>query len=355
MQKTEYSAVIVTRNRPDALALSLPLLLAQSRAPAAVYVIDSSDDPGPNIAIVDKLAPTSDIPLHHEVGPSGMTRQRNIGLAHVTTDVVLFPDDDSLIYPDALEAMMRIYDLDTQGRVGGVCSAEARRPPQGVLGSTSQASYSMTRADRIKARVSRTRFAIEGRLAPDPFFKAAERAYQGQGIAPGSPDPEWLQAENAILVPWMTGFRMSFRTDLIRRTGFDEHLGRYALFEDTDAGFGILRDHILVGARQAEIYHHKAPAHRANGRAMGAMQMLNRAYILARAGHTDKAMRANFSRFSLYKIAQYVLGARSSFGRARLAGAWTAYRLSLQMFDASAQDLTALYLDLRAQCFETEN
>ena len=213
----------------------------------------------------------------------------------------------------------------------------------------------MTRNDRLKARISRSRFALERRLFPDPFHLAAERAYAAQGIAPNAPAPDWLEAENAILVPWMTGFRMSFRTALIRQRPFNENLGRYALAEDIDASFNILRDYLLVGARNAQIYHHKAPAQRANGRAMGAMQILNHAYVLACASHTDSQMQAHFSRFSRYKLAQYALGIRSAYRRDRLDGARAALRAAPQLFSASPEALTPLYLTLRANCFESED
>lgn len=349
MSQTQYSTVIVTRNRPEALALSLPLMLGQSRLPQDILVVDSSDDPLPNQTLVDRLAAQTDVPLRHMTSPAGMTVQRNIGLAQVSSEVVFFPDDDSLVLPGSLEAMMRIYDLDTQGVVGGVCSAEAKSPPDGVL-SRPQVGYQMTSADRLKARISRSRYALEERLFRDPFFLAAERKYATLPAAPA-----WLTGENAILVPWMTGFRMSFRTELIRRTGFNEYLGRYALCEDIDAGFGILRDHLLIGARNAQIYHHKAPARRANGRAMGAMHILNRAYVLACAQENDARMLAMMRRFSLYKIAQYALGARGSFGRDRLAGARAAYKLMPGLFSAAPEDLTPLYLRLRAACFDGES
>lgn len=352
MTHTDYATVIVTRNRPEALALSLPLMLVQSRLPQNILVVDSSDDSRANIALVNRLASTTPVPLRHMTSPPGMTVQRNIGLATVTAPVVFFPDDDSLVLPGALEAMMRIYDLDQQGLIGGVCSAEARTPPAGVLtGPTAQpgAAYAMTPADRLRARISRTRYALEDRFFRDPFHYCAEEKYTRLPAAPA-----WLAAQNAILVPWMTGFRMSYRTDLIRRTGFNEHLGRYALFEDTDACFGILQSHLLVGARAAQIYHHKAPARRAGGRALGAMQILNRAYVLARAGPADAKMRTMMQRYAGYKIAQYRIGARGDFGRDRLAGAQAALAAVPALFDAAPDDLTAVYLARRAQCFETE-
>lgn len=267
-----YTTVIVTRNRHDALALSLPLHLSQSHMPEAVMIVDSSDDPAPNQSLVRDLAGHTTVALLHLLSPPGSSTQRNIGLERVTSEVVFFPDDDSLVHPGALEEMMRIYAQDKEGVVGGVCSAEAKTAPVGVL---EQSAYQMRLSDQLKARIARTRFAWEERLIPDPFHRVAAGLY---GALP--PAPKWLAEENAVTVPWMTGFRMSYRTNIIRRSGFAEELGRYALFEDTDASFRTLKSHLLIGARNAQIYHHKAPMRRANGRALGVMQILNRTYVI---------------------------------------------------------------------------
>ena len=157
------------------------------------------------------------------------------------------------------------------------------------------------------------------------------------------------------MVPWNTGFRMSFRTDLIRRNGFHEPLGRYALFEDIDAGFQMLDDYILVTANDAGIYHHKAPTRRANGRALGAMRILNSAYVCARSGEgTAPEVRSAMKRWSLYKLAQYAAGARSEFGRERLAGARAARKVANELLATPPENLEARYLELREQIFTSE-
>lgn len=346
---TRYSTVIVTRNRPDAMELSLPLHLQAFRLPEELLIIDSSDNPAANQALVSRLAPTTTVPLRHILSSPGMTVQRNIGLSHVRSTVVFFPDDDSLMLPGAIEAMLRIYDRDSEGIIGGVCAAASPVPPQGVLDRL-DAAYRMTLADRLRARIARPRRRLEDRFFPDPFHLVAARRYSHLPRAPA-----WLAGENAIIVPWMGGFRMSFRTETIRRVGFNEALGRYALFEDIDAGFGVLRSHLLIGARNAQIYHHKAPDQRANGRALGAMQLLNHAYVIARSGETDAAMQAALRRFEAFKIFQYTLGARGSFGRARLAGARAAAKVGMQLLKAPPNQVDALYLELRAACFATED
>ena len=42
--RLDFDVVIATRNRPQALELSIPLILGQSRQPKKLIVIDSSDD-----------------------------------------------------------------------------------------------------------------------------------------------------------------------------------------------------------------------------------------------------------------------------------------------------------------------
>ncbi len=338
-----YAAVIATRNRAEALRLSLPLVLAQSRRPAQVIVVDSSDDHGPIRQIVEENARANGMEIRFIESTPGLPLQRNRGLAAVETDVVLFPDDDSLLLPGTMEHIMHIYELDTEGVVGGVCSAEAQTVPREIL-ATAKESYRMTLADRLKWAIKRRRRRVEQRLFPDPFFYFAEKHYRAL------PVPDWLASENAVLVEFMAGFRMSFRTKVLRAVGFDEALGHYALFEDLDASFRVLKTHVLVGARNAQIYHHKVPSRRGGGRELGAAQILNRAYVLAKGQDTDARLKGEIRRYALYKIALYTLRLDSGFGRARLAGALAAYRALPRLLAAAPEELTEVYLELREKC-----
>lgn len=341
---TTYSTVIATRNRPAALSLSLPLQLAQSHLPERIVVVDGSDDPSETRALVDRLAAGSPVPLVHLATEPGAARQRNLGLAHVSSDVTVFPDDDSLVHPGALAAMMRVYDLDEAGRIGGVCGTETRHPPPGVLDGEAT-PYEQRRSDRLKARVARVRVRLEDRLVPDPMKLAAHRLMRRL------PPPEpWLAREGVERVEWMTGFRMSFRTASLR-AGFNEALGRYALFEDVDAGLGVLaRGQALVAARDALVYHHKSPERRSGGRELGVMHVLNRAYVTCRTGLVDARLRGALRRHARFKAFQYGLGAATAFERERLAGARAAARVIDELCDAAPDAVNATYLRLRAAC-----
>ncbi len=332
-----YDIVIATRNRPDALALSLPLLLAQTRLPRSVVIVDSSDDHGEVERAVKTAERNSEIPVDLVRSEPGTSFQRNFGLERAEAEVVFFPDDDSLCGPEVAERIMRIYECDPD--VAAVCAAESPTPPEGVL-DHSPGAYRMTPADRFKQRIAHTRAKVERRLAPDPFITL------GAELISGRSRPSWLESENAVLVPWMTGFRMSFRREVIERVRFCEGLGRYSLFEDVDASYAAWRNGLVVGARSARIYHHKAPGSRAEPRRLGASQLLNRAYIVARHAEDPGRWIGRVSRYARYKALQYAAGG----GGERLLGARRAIRRIPDIMRAAPAERDDVYRRAIEEC-----
>ncbi len=339
----DYSVVVATRNRLDALQLSLPLLIAQTRPPLEIIVVDSTEAPEPIRAIVDQVAATTAIPLTYLHTAPGASLQRNIGLAQARGDVTLFPDDDSMLFPEAMEQVMRIYERDTAGQIGGVCASEVDRPPPEIAGVMTS-SYQRAPKESAPGMSVQRRKRLKARFVSDPFRDLADRKYEKLT------KPDWLEQENASLVGHMTGFRMSFRTDLIRRGPFDEDLGRYALFEDVDASLRTLDSACLVAAHGARVYHHKVPGRRDAERALGVMQILNRAYVLSKHQPLGRDIVSRAYLFCFYKLLGYGAGLRTRFGRERLGGALAAYRLLPQIFAAPPGELTDVYRRLRARC-----
>lgn len=343
MPRLTYDTVIVTRNRPEALRMSIPLLLSQSRKPNKVIIVDSSDQPAEIRSIVESFAANSDIPLHFLRSEPGITIQRNLGITQVTSDITFFPDDDSLVLPGALESIMRVYERDEEEIVGGVCSAEAVEAPKDILSAASH-HYQMDRFDKVRKSIARLRYALENKFVPDPFSVHAQTEYLDRQT------PNWLVEENAVVVEWMTGFRMSFRTHLVRQNGFDEILSQYSWAEDTEAGFHVMKTHFLIGARNAQIYHYRFPGPRGSGRIMGIIQVLNRAYIIAKHSEPGSLAMRNLRRFSWYKIAQYATRLDSQYGRERFAGAVAAYRCIPELLSAGPDELADTYKRLRSRC-----
>lgn len=358
MSHTSFSTVIVTRNRADVLALALPLHIAQSRLPEKLLIVDSSDDPEPNRRYVESLAQSSPFPIVHQLSTPGISFQRNIGTYQIDSDVIFMPDDDSLLHPGAVGEILRLYDLDTDRRIGGVCGLESRTPPPGTLDSPAsgdrgaaagQPVYRKRRADRLKSRLTPYVNRFENRHFPDPMKHVARRLQKPLAV------PDWLAGEQAVPVEWMPGFRMSFRTDCLQAVGFNELLGRYSLFEDVDAGLGVLGNgRLLVGAHRAHIYHHRSPENRSNGRTMGAIQILNRAYVTCRHGPADAERDRTIRNYSRFRLLQFrVMGSRNSFERDRFEGASAAVDRLPRLLSGHS-DLDAAYLEIRREILALE-
>ena len=339
----EYDAVIATRNRPDALALSLPLLVGQTRPPRRLIVIDSSDDHAPVAAAVAKSVTgwNGDLVIEHSA--KGLPLQRNRGLAHVTAPVVLFPDDDSLLYPDAAEQILAVYERDRDAAIAAVCALEAMEPP----GDASAGAFSYVVAD---AETRKRRFrGVQGRIERKfTWLKPAK--ILGRHLNARHAVPEWLGEVEARPVEYMTGFRMSFRTHAIRRTGFDEALRDYGLYEDIDASFSAGESGLVVAAWRSKIYHHRFPGARANGRALGMIEVLNMVYVILKHATPERLgtrqaglVRRRLAGFVPLRVAADLVGVGSAFGRQRLIGAATAALWSGRLWRAAGDTLADVY------------
>lgn len=336
----KYSIVVVTRNRHKALELSIPLMLTQSRPPSQVIVIDSSDKPDRSRAVVETCSRRHEFDIEYHVSEPGMTKQRNIGLALVKHEVVMFPDDDSLMFDGAMQEIMAIYDRDEDGLVGGVCSAEATKLPE-YIKVKAEDSYSQNSEDKLRKAVSRLRYYFERNVLKSPFIVVARQKMAKL------PNPDWLNEFDAVRVEWATGFRMSFRTEVIRSITFDETLGKYAAYEDTDVSFAVLDNSLLIGANRAQIYHYKSPEQRDKGYNMGIILLLNMAYIVAKRSDLRISVKFSFWSFSIYKILLYLPGTKSRFGRDRLKGALVALKNVNSLFDADPGELENTYIKVR--------
>jgi glycosyltransferase involved in cell wall biosynthesis len=348
MAPLNVDVLVITRNRPAALGLSLPLVLRQSYCPQQVIIVDSSDDKEPVSTIVANAAKSSSVPIVLLHSTRGTSLQRNVGLKRVTAEITLFLDDDSIVLDGAIAAIMRVYQLDKDEVIGGVCSREATEAPPNFF-AEAKTRYKMTAFDRVKLRVAPLRYKFEQFAFPDPLQLHGESRQKVRRA------PDWLASENAVLVEHMTGFRMSFRTNLVKQFGFDEVLNDYALGEDIETSFSALKTHLLVGARNAAIFHYKDPGRRADGAVIGVTHILNNAYIVCKHAAPNSPARVHLKSFFRYKLALYAVGQNSHFGRQKFVGALRAYRCLPKLMNADLSELSSVYVELRRQCLISDD
>jgi glycosyltransferase involved in cell wall biosynthesis len=333
-----YSIVLATRNRLKALELSIPRMLLQSRPPAQLILVDSSDDHPAIAAAVKRLVGNHSVSLTIKHTGRGLTLQRNAGLQLVDQPIVFFADDDSIWFPETAARQLAVYEMDTSASITAVCATESLTPPDNFV-TGEAAGYSMRTEDRLKARVAGFRRRWEKRLFPDPA------RILGQGYCAAVTSPAWFAQHDVVPVDYMTGFRMSFRTEIVREFGFEERFTNYALFDDVDASFGAWKRGTVVAARQARVFHYRSPERRANGRRLGAQQLLAEAFIIAKHTEPGHPARRAMMRFARYKALLYLLNARDKFGLDRFRGATAAMKYLRGFIDVPVAQAGSLFTE----------
>jgi GT2 family glycosyltransferase/SAM-dependent methyltransferase len=117
------SVVIVTWNRPDYVRNCLGHLARQSRRPSEIVVVDASADEA-TATIVDSFPAASYVSFPG--GAGHMTTSRNVGLLHVSGDIVAFLDDDAFVRPGWAEALVAAF---ADARVGAVAGRTCNGVP----------------------------------------------------------------------------------------------------------------------------------------------------------------------------------------------------------------------------------
>jgi len=337
-----YAVVIATRNRPEALKLSIPLIINQNRKPDKLIIVDSSDNHKNIEKTVLEAVGNNNINLEILQSKANLPHQRNVGLEHVESPVVIFPDDDSLWWMGVGEAIMRIYERDKNCEIGGVCASwETEPPPEArVVGSK---RYRMKLSDRIKQKIGELRHRFDDFVCPNPMYVHGRRRWRGLSI------PQWLEDENAVIIEYMNGLCMTFRTELVRKYGFDGDLGLYtgwAPNEDIAASFAVMQERPLVRACCARVCHYTFPSLRGRGFKIGFTNQFNRAYVLCRYSPSGSSARKALRRFAFYKMLQYTLEMHSKFGRERLRGHIRAMFLMKKLLNTPLEDLRKCYLEI---------
>jgi GT2 family glycosyltransferase len=339
-----YDCVIATRNRINALRMSIPLILKQDVLPENLIVIDASDDHDSVKTEIHKISERLgfDNTIVVKSDAANLARQRNIGLQRVEAPVVMFPDDDSMWYSGFATNVLKIYKADVRRQVGAVTGVSVLVPPKELK----QPTYKKSRFVDVKGALQPYRNRFENRIFPHPCGLI--------GAATWSQDIDVVDGVNSIRVPHVTGFRMSFRTSAVRQVGFDEILGYgvgYAYHEDFDVSLRLERlGYALVSAEGAKVCHYSFPGKRGNGYNYGFCAIANCAYVCKKTIGLDVQIYPLLQRYLKYKLSQYACGFYSSHGREVFHGAFDAWRNRSRLLDADEAGLPDTYRALCDQC-----
>jgi glycosyltransferase involved in cell wall biosynthesis len=284
-----WGLAIATYKRGHVLPRCLRLALAQSRPPSEVVVVDASPDfDSARRRVLDAVAGEfRGLPLTYaRARIASSTAQRNQAVALARADVVFVIDDDSLMYPDCAEAIMRIYDADPARRVAGVQGLAVPAPPD-VQASAAPAARAPAAPPRRCPSVLRDRLAAL--LDAERLLLPYDTAY------PDHPLPPEVASQRVAPARYLFGFRMTFRREVIARVRFEELLTRYST-DDVDASYRASRLGALLTAFDARICHLQDRAARLSRFTVAALQTSNLAALYRLHGTNPAALKRRYAR-----------------------------------------------------------
>jgi GT2 family glycosyltransferase len=245
-----WSAAIATYKREHVLHRALLLAAGSTCSPKQIIVIDASPNwesirektmreiatKYPNIEWIYERAPVA-----------SLTRQRNQGVQLVSSDLIMFIDDDTLMYPDCAQEILRVFEKDSGNKVVAVGAVSVPKAPDDDGVPETFASRGDVPTDsnlKIKLRAM-----IEGDF---PYLLPYD------GDWPTRPIPPELTGLPISRANTLNGWLMCVRRPIVIREPFEEILYRYAYLEDSDMTYRASRHGLVLRCLSAKVCHLKA-------------------------------------------------------------------------------------------------
>ncbi|HZN56267.1 MAG TPA: glycosyltransferase family 2 protein [Candidatus Polarisedimenticolaceae bacterium] len=247
------SVIIPTMNRQKDLERCVRSLLAQSRLPEELVVVDDGDLQPEEISGLLDGHPIRFVYVKKD--RKGLARSRNVGIRHSTGDVLVFLDDDTELDVDYLRGYLSILESDTEQRIGGL-SGTPTRYVHGVEVPT------------------RTPLTVPVMLSH--FFLLADQ--RGGRVLPSGFRSPMVDPGDLTDVDFLQGGNMALRRKVLDEFSFDEELDRsggYSLGEDVFFSYPVGRKYALYSTRRARLKHFATPGNRPNRRDLNRMKVIH--------------------------------------------------------------------------------
>jgi GT2 family glycosyltransferase len=260
------TVAVCTYRRRDALCRFLTSLGTQERQADALVIVDASPEDDTERALAGGTFPggyAGPVTYLRVTGTlRGLTRQRNVALRRVDTDLVAFFDDDIVLESGCLAAMEHVHRTRTIPPVG-----VAARMAGGV--QVPDAVWRMRRALGMVSTLTPGSYQRSGMSIPWAFLPT------------GTEDPE------GDVLP---GGATMWNTVIARSIGFHEVFEGYAQGEDLDFSLQAARHGALILATGAHLRHEHETGGRPDAFRLGYMAIFNR-FVIHRRGLRDRTWR----------------------------------------------------------------
>jgi glycosyltransferase involved in cell wall biosynthesis len=251
------SVIIPTYNRPGHLGEALDSILAQSTPPQEVLVVDDSTDERVSELVGARAQGFSakGVSLRYMRNPRERSAAiaRNVGLEHTGSEIVLFMDDDVVLGPGYMEAVLSVYRAhpDAVGVQGHMAPLESSIEVDGVY-NTLRRAFSLTFMSERGCEVLRS-------------FK------------PTYP----VKVDGVERCSWLSGTNQSYRRSALSGLRYDENLKRYSLGEDIDLSFNVAKraGGALYITSSAIVTHKESQAERTPGNRLLYVEAVHSYYL----------------------------------------------------------------------------
>ena len=217
--------------RPDSLARFLDSLPDQDLKPDRLVIVDASPDGRveQRVETYPKLDTLAHEVLYFHVGGiyQTLTCSRNYALRWVSTDLMVFFDDDIVLQPGALSEMVRVHRQYGDDVVGvGAHDRHGIKPPTTL--------WKVRRWFGIVSTLQPGRYNRSGVSVPWVFQPATDQTVSGD---------------------WISGCAMMWKTSIVRQVKFNEDFGGHSTGEDLDVSLRMGRHGKLMLAGSAHVLH----------------------------------------------------------------------------------------------------
>lgn len=222
------SIIIPTKDRQKDIVCCLNSILEQTILPDEVVIVDQSTDQEIE-QIINGLNYSKKLRINYIRSSPGLTKARNIGVKQSNGEIIIFLDDDIILEKDFVKYILKVFDTDKAGKVGGVSGR--------VINEDATKKYSLL---SICSRFTLNSYPGDG------GFRTSGR----QTIICWSDKPAQVQ--------FLAGCVSAYRRKVFEEFQFDENLKGYCYGEDADFSYRVSRVYECRYEPKARAFHNKS-------------------------------------------------------------------------------------------------
>jgi len=258
----KIAVIICTRNRFEDFKKALPSILAQTRLPDELIVVDSSDEKRLEAYLTSAKLP---FPVRYLHTQPGLTLQRNHGIRECAGDLVFFFDDDVELNAKYLHEVETVFASDIKHEIGAVGGKIVEHSSPSVR----------QRLEQFTFYVLRLIFGVVG-TRNGKFYPSGMPSHLHRNQPSG-------------FIECLSGCCMAFRREVFEKARFDEALAHYGLMEDVDISKQVLvAGYKIYYQTSATLIHNESPINRLKVQQWAEMSVVNYDYLFRKSWSREK-------------------------------------------------------------------